>query len=213
MKRRGKNKASTTKTAALERKRVFIESVMAGQNQTQAAVTAGYSPRNARHQGSRMATDPNIAAEIARRRAALLTKYEINSEDVMRELARIAYFDAGKCYDEHGKPLPIHSIPEDTRRALAGIKDGEIKAFSKPDALRSAMQHLGLIKRQQINVNAQSVAAASVQTMEPEKRTDLEVARRIAYVLHLGAEAAKTAPPVAAVQPAKPVKKRAKQPA
>lgn len=171
------------------RRRLFVEAFISnGGNKTQAALDAGFSPTSAERQSSRIYNEPWVQTEIVRRRKELMDESGLNTDTVLRELGRVCFMDIGKCFDEAGKLKPLHDIDVDTRRALASFKDGEIRAFSKPEALRAAMQHLGLIQRGSINVNAQaaSVAAAEVKTVDPGQRSMLEIARRIAFTLSMG---------------------------
>lgn len=175
----------------------FIAAMLAnGDNQTQAAITAGYSKTSAETIGHEVARRPRVKAELAKRRKALASKFELTPELVLREVARIAYFDASKCFNKDGSIKNIHKIDEDTRRAISQVKDGEIKPFDKNNALGRSMQYLGLLPRAGISMKAQmSMAAAEVKTTEPEEqRSMLEVARRVAFVLTMGAEIAGTVP-------------------
>ena len=141
----------------------------------------------------------DVRRAIEERRAELLNKMELSTEAVLREVARVCFFDIGKCYDAKGKIKPIHNMDDDTRRALAGIKDGEIQSFNKNQALRNAMHHLNLLpSRSSVSVSAtaQSAAAAEVSQTQPEQRSKLEIARRVAFLLAEGAaEAEKGATP------------------
>lgn len=165
-----------------------------GDNQTQAAIAAGYSKKSAETIGHEVARRPRVKAELEKRRKALAAKFELTPERVLRETARIAYFDMAGCYNKNGTLKPIHKMDEDTRRAISAVKEGEYKAFDKNTALRGAMQYLGLLPRAGLSMKAQmSVAAAEVSTtIQPEKHSMLEIARRVAFVLTMGVELAET---------------------
>lgn len=47
-------------------------------------------------------------------------------EDVEAEVARIAKVDIAKAYDDTGRLKSIHDIPEDVRRAIAGVEVEEL---------------------------------------------------------------------------------------
>ena len=74
-------KAGTSKAAAAEKKAMFIESMLVnGGNATQAAITAGYSPKTARQAGARLLSDVSIATELERRRTEEIAKVEAKTE-------------------------------------------------------------------------------------------------------------------------------------
>lgn len=49
-------------------------------------------------------------------------KIQITLERVLEEEARLAFFDPKDLFDEDGRLLPVHQMPEDIRRAVAGLK-------------------------------------------------------------------------------------------
>lgn len=202
------HKAGQGRAATAARLARFIELYMGnGENGTVAAVGAGYSPKTAASQASRLLTNVKVKAILAKRRAEVLNRFELTTDAVVRELARICYFDPGKCYDKKGELKSIHDIDEHTRRALAGVKDGEIKPFDKNAGLRTAFQYLRLLPTGQGKAQgaAQSLAAAEAAQLGEERHSELEIARRIAFSLVLYGN-------VEVKEPAKPARK-VKQPA
>ncbi|MHB9105771.1 MAG: terminase small subunit [Armatimonadota bacterium] len=80
------------RNVALEQKQQrFCEEYLVDCNGTQAAIRAGYSPKTAREQAARLLSKVNIQDEIARRREKLSKKVEITAENVLRELALMAF--------------------------------------------------------------------------------------------------------------------------
>lgn len=159
-------KPGTSKVAAETRHALFIEAIIAnGGNATDAAIQAGYSPgASARVQGSRLLTDPNIAAQVAARRASLIQTMELTTERTLREIARLAYVDPRKFFHPDGRPKGITELDDDTAAALAGMEvteewagQGEdrkivgvtkkYKLADKNAALEKAMKHLGQYKK------------------------------------------------------------------
>lgn len=125
-------KQGTSRAAAEARRRRFVEAYITnGGNATEAAVEAGYSPRSAGQQGSRLLKDVKISAAIQARREALMEKYELNSEMVTRSIVQELTFDPAKLYNEDGSLRPLHEIDEDTRMALTGV---EFVQVGSPDA-------------------------------------------------------------------------------
>ncbi|MGK7911553.1 MAG: terminase small subunit [Synechococcus sp.] len=58
---------------------------------TVAATRAGYSPRTARHQGSRLLTRVNIQTALAAEIAAIRERTRISTDRLVREIAAIAF--------------------------------------------------------------------------------------------------------------------------
>jgi phage terminase small subunit len=77
-----------------------------------------------------MLKNPAITARIAEIRAPLLKKLEITKERTMQEIARLAFSDIGRIFDEDGNVKPVSEIDEDTRRAISGIDVDELTAGS-----------------------------------------------------------------------------------
>jgi phage terminase small subunit len=102
---------------------LFIAEYQLDLNATRAAIAAGVPEKSAAVTGSRWLRNPKIAAAIAQRQAQRTAKVGIAAEELDRELARVAFSDAGRLYDVGGKRLPVHLLDEDTRRAIAAVED------------------------------------------------------------------------------------------
>lgn len=146
------------------RRRGFVREFLRDRNATQAALRAGYSQSTAASQGARLLKNVGVANAIATAEARLATKFQLEREELLRELHAIATADPADAYDEDGRLLPIPKMPEAIRRAVAAfevdelwdqVDDGErthrarvgdtkkVKFSSKVDALRMALTHLG----------------------------------------------------------------------
>lgn len=66
----------------------FVENLISGDNQTQAAIKAGYKPKNARIRASENVTKSNIKAELDKRKAEIEQKTNITVESIQQEHAR-----------------------------------------------------------------------------------------------------------------------------
>lgn len=140
----------------------FIEEYLIDLNATQSAIRAGYSEDTAQQMGSENLSKPLIKSAIQAAIDARSKRTNITADNVLSELMRIATADLSGAYDEQGRLKPIHEIPEDTRRAMSGIKvfeefEGsgqdrvkigevrEVKFWDKPKALEILARHLKLL--------------------------------------------------------------------
>lgn len=100
----------------------FCQEYLKDLNGTQAAIRVGYSAKTATEQSSRLLTNVNVAARVKELMGKRSERTEITADVVLKELLLLAKVDLAQAYDEKGNLKPIHEIPEDVRRAIAGIK-------------------------------------------------------------------------------------------
>jgi len=121
-------------------------------NATAAAKRAGYSEKTAKSQGQRLLTNVDIQAAIQKRRAKLQGKLEITQEQVLEELAAIAFANGADfaTVSQNGivRITPTSELSEGKRKAIASIKEGqygtEVKTYDKVKALELLAKYLGL---------------------------------------------------------------------
>lgn len=145
------------------KQQAFVDALVADPtiSGTEAAIRAGFSKETARSQASRMLTNVDIRAALDAGMAEAARSVGVRADVVLRELLRIATVDIAKAFDDEGNLLPIKDIPEDVRRAIAGVDAEElwegkgqsrertgtlrkVKFWDKPAALRDLGRHLGL---------------------------------------------------------------------
>jgi phage terminase small subunit len=93
-----------------EQQRRFIDAYLVSLNATQAAIDAGYSPKTARVQGSRLLTSVDIAAELAKRRAVQVAAADLSAIRVLEELRRVAMVDARSFFHADGSAKRPHEL-------------------------------------------------------------------------------------------------------
>lgn len=76
-----------------EKQRRFCDEYLIDLNGKQAAIRAGYAPRNAEVTASKLLTLSKVSAYIDRRMADHSKRTGVTVERIMRELARIAFID------------------------------------------------------------------------------------------------------------------------
>jgi phage terminase small subunit len=134
----------------LQQQRFAAELVACG-NATEAAKRAGYSPHSADEIAAQLMRRPHVAAEVARCQARVLKRLEISAETVLAELGRLARSDVGECFGADGRLLPIHTLPEWARAAIASVEIGEdgrptrIRLWDKNAALANLAKHHKLL--------------------------------------------------------------------
>lgn len=141
----------------------FVAEYLIDLNATQAAIRAGYSPRTASEQGTRLLGKAQIAKAVADAQAKRLARLDLTADRVLQEIARIAFSDIRTWFTAEGKLRPIHELPTDVAAALGSVevrrertrRDGEavteedvvkLKAWDKPRALDMLAKHFGLVR-------------------------------------------------------------------
>jgi phage terminase small subunit len=191
-------KAGSGPSAAAAKRKLFADAYMAnGGNATQAAIAAGLSPKTAGQTGARMLKHAEVAARVAQLQQKVAEKFELNTERVLQELSRLAFFDIRKLVDNTGKPKALADLDDDTAAAIVGLdlvqfgnKDSGIgdvlkfKLADKKGALDLAMRHLGLLK-DKVEVTGKDGA--------PLEESPNQLARRVAFILAQGMKQTKGA--------------------
>jgi len=136
----------------------FVAEYLIDLNATQAAIRAGYSPRTAQEQGSRLLSNVMVASELSRRRSKTAQKLEITAEKVLEELALLAFYDPADialATDEEGREIEIKSprdiakLPKHICKAIVGwgwdrAGNFTLKFAPKQSTLNLLGQHFNL---------------------------------------------------------------------
>ena len=130
---------------------------------------AGGSPGSA----SAMFKRPEVIAEVDRRRAELARKFDIGAADVVKEMAKLAFFNVGDYLNEDGS-LDVDGMDRDNLAALTGLDidetigdDGQVTRrkyrlkANKLEALEKLMKNLGLLNTQ-VDVNVKTDLAQQI---------------------------------------------------
>lgn len=105
-----------------EQMRLFCrELIQHPEDQKGAAVRAFYSAKTAGEQASRLLRNVAVQKELNRLRKNAEEKAEWNAADILKEIARVAFLDPAGAFNKDGSLKPIHEMPEDVRRAVAGV--------------------------------------------------------------------------------------------
>lgn len=113
---------------------------MLGENQTEAAISAGASPRSAHVIACKWLKIDKVAAFLAKEQAKLDAKLDISAEKILKGIHDLAFFDIRKLYREDGTLIPIHELDAETATAISGFEIEEAyehfgKGNAKPTGL------------------------------------------------------------------------------
>lgn len=137
-----------------EKQKRFVDEYLIDLNATQAAIRSGYSPDTANEQGSRLLANVSVQNAVNKKIAERSKRTGISADRVIREIAKIAFVNAGEVVDLD-TALLMDKISEDDMAAIQSVKiktfgeDGverEVKLADKLKALELLGKHLGLFK-------------------------------------------------------------------
>jgi phage terminase small subunit len=139
-------------TALQER---FKNNILKGMDGKAAYISAGYKARGAAAEvnASRLLRNAKVKAAIDKAQKKAADKAEITQQRILEEEGRLAFYDPVNLVDKNGVPLDLHKLPEDIRRAIAGLDvirqaDGSLKfkyKFSdKGKSLERLHRHKGM---------------------------------------------------------------------
>jgi len=188
-KRSKRVKLGTSKAEAAKRRQLFKVAWLAnGGNCTAAALAAGFSPKTAGQQGSRLMTDPAFAAELRVEAEKVGKIVGLDLERTLREVARLAYSDPRKLYDADGNLIPVLQLDDDTAATVASVEvedvfDGrgearrkvgelkKIKHWDKNAALEKAMKYHGLYEKDNEQQRLPTNVSIHVVGIEPARKS------------------------------------------
>lgn len=175
---------------------LFVTEYLKDRNATKAAIRAGYSEKTAAQIGYQLLQNPSVRAAIDAGLEKLLTDNGLTAQRVLKEMARLAFFDPLALYHPDGRFKAVHELDPDIRACIAKVeitgtktsKEGQtarIELVNKPQALRMAAQHFGLLKE---HVEITGKNGGPIETRE---LSDAERAVRLANLLARAAARAK----------------------
>lgn len=182
----------------LPKQAAFVAEYLIDGNATKAAIRAGYSKKTAHVIGQENLKKPVIASLLAQKQSVIaarqderLAAMELTEERVMRETARLAFFDPRKMFAADGRPISIHELDSDTAACIVGLdvleeysgsgQDrvlvGHVKKYKiadKNSALERAAKILGMFKKDNEQPGA-GVANAITDLIKSMGRSSLPV--------------------------------------
>lgn len=157
-----------------DKQKKFCEEYIIDFNQTQSAIKAGYSAKTAYSIGNENLKKPDIQAYIKELLSKREERTQITADMVVKEWAKIAFFDIRKIFHKEGGLLNPHDLDDETATVISSIKARDIKVGDdietikeyrlndKMKALDMLAKHLGMFEKEKednsdTNVNLEIV--------------------------------------------------------
>jgi phage terminase small subunit len=106
--------------------RFTAEYLANGFNATRAAISAGYSKKTASSIGEENLRKPEISAAIEEGTKRIMDRLEVTADLVVQEIAKMAFFDPRKLFNDDGSLKMISQIDDHSAAALAGFEVCEL---------------------------------------------------------------------------------------
>lgn len=111
-----------------EREKTFIQEYMVDKNKKSAAIRAGYSPNMAAQEGHKLMLKPKIRDAVDKQLLAQQTRLQLTADQVVGELALIAFSDVRALFGDDGLMLNISRLDKKITTAIAGLQTVEMYA-------------------------------------------------------------------------------------
>ena len=99
-------------------------------NGRQAAIRAGYSPKTAQEQASRLLSKVKVQKEIARRESRIENKVIISKDKILRELSKVGFSNVSDhlTVDEYGcvQAVGLDQLPPGASAAIKKVKERRV---------------------------------------------------------------------------------------
>ena len=123
----------------------FCREYLIDLNATQAAIRAGYSAKNADQVAARLVGKSQVAAEIARLQTEREKRTEVRADQVLKELANLAFGDWRGLFRADGSLKPVGEMTRDEAAMLSSVEVFE--EFSGFGEERELVGHVRKIRR------------------------------------------------------------------
>jgi phage terminase small subunit len=104
----------------------FVQEYLIDRNGKQAAIRAGYAPKNAEITASKLLRLAKVDRVVTSELERMADKFKVSRERNVKELARMAYYNLQDFYDEDGALIPIHELPRDVAACLTSLEVREV---------------------------------------------------------------------------------------
>lgn len=152
-----------------DKQKKFCEEYIIDFNQTQSAIRAGYSAKTAYSIGNENLKKPDIQAYIKELLIKREERTQITADMVVKEWAKVAFFDIRKIFHKEGGLLNPHDLDDETATVISSIKARDVKVGDdietikeyrlndKMKALDMLAKHLGMFEKEKEDNNDTNV--------------------------------------------------------
>ena len=102
-------------------RKLFCKEYLKDFNATQAAIRAKYKETTAGSMGFALLQNVEIQKYLAKRTRLIFDAADLEVEDIVRHLIRMAFFDIGEIIGPDDNILPVSEWPEHARRTVQGV--------------------------------------------------------------------------------------------
>lgn len=170
-----------------EKQKRFCEEYLIDLNATRAYKEAYPSVKReetAASAAARMLRNVKVAEHIRERMEDRQKRTEITQDRVLRELAAIAFADVTDIVSFNGGRVvikPTDDLPRETRKIIAGIKEGqygtEVKTYDRIRALELLGKHLGMFdQKDELDKEEQKARIAKLRRDAQSEEEKAEIA-------------------------------------
>lgn len=125
------------------KQQAFVQEYLVDLNATQAAKRAGYKGKNLDKVGSELLGKTRVKAEIQAAMDKRSERTEITQDKVLGEIAKLAFADIRKVFDQNGNLLPVHMLPDEIAGSVSSI---EVVTSRIPGGEPADVEHTAKIK-------------------------------------------------------------------
>ena len=181
------NKAPPARLLKPEKIRQFAAEYIAnGFNGARAAITVGATKKSAKWTAWALLQREDVQKVVGEENARALAANRTTADEVLEQSRILGFSDPRKLVDAEGHPIPLQDLPDEIALAISGLEvieqpDGTIKhkfkIADKNPSLDRLAKHFKLFEERPENTTFNFVNIG-----------DMEVARRIAFLLQSAVE-------------------------
>lgn len=118
-------KEAKNQNGLTHKQQFFADEYLRDLNGTEAYKRAGYKAKNdnvAAVEAAKLLRNPKVAKYIQAAMDARSEKTKISSENVLTEIAKLAFCDIRKVFDAEGRLLPVHMLPDEIAASVSSVE-------------------------------------------------------------------------------------------
>lgn len=155
-----KKKKKIVKQGLTAKQKKFCREYVLDLNGKQAAIRSGYSAKTAEVQAARLLSYAKVSEFVRQLQAELEERSKVKADDVINELAKIAFSDMGKFFTIDNRILDVTQMDEDQTRVIQQVEVNELregdmtigttkklKTYDKIRALEALGKHFGIFEK------------------------------------------------------------------